>query len=95
MKCILWNAQSLNNKIDGFIQTLHDNDTKIGLVTESWFKSQKNHITALLNESDFKIFHSNRTNVKGGGVAVISKSNYQNKFEKFCNYQSFGVSYKP
>ena len=89
MKCILWNTQSLNNKIDGFIQTLHDNDTKIGLVTESWFKSQKNHITALLNESDFKIFHSNRTDVKGGGVAVISKSNYQNKFEKFCNYQSF------
>ena len=89
MNCILWNAQSLNNKIDGFIQTLEDNDINIGLICETWFKSRKNHITSLLNESGFKTSHFNRTDIKGGGVGIISKSCYQTKFEKCCYYSSF------
>ena len=65
MKAVLFNAQSLNNKIDDFIQVLHDEEIDIGLVCETWMKTQKNHITALLNESGFKTCHSNRTDMKG------------------------------
>ena len=89
MSCILWNSQSLNNKIDDVIQILQDNSQNIGLFSETWLRSQKNHVTSLLNESGFKICHSNRSDMKGGGVAVVSKCGYQPKFEKFCNYTSF------
>ena len=71
------------------IQILEDNSTNICLLSETWLKSQNNPVTSLLNESGFKICHSNRSDMKGGGVAVISKSVYQTKFEKSCNYTSF------
>ena len=89
MNCILWNSQSLNNKIDDFIQILQDSSTNIALISETWLRSQSNNVTALLAESGFNICHSNRSNLKGGGVAIVSKCGYQTKFHKNCNYTSF------
>ena len=85
----MWNAQSLNNKIHQLLQVLEDNSIEICFVSETWLQSQNNMVTALLNEFGFNIFHSNRVDKKGGGVAIISKGNYQPKFEKVCKYASF------
>ena len=56
---------------------------------ETWLRSQNNNVTALLKEYGYKICHFNRITKKGGGVAIISKSNYKPKFEKSLNYISF------
>ena len=89
MKCILWNAQSINNKIVDLIQILVDNSICICLLTETWFKIQHNHVTSLLNESGYRICHFHRTEKKGGGVAIICKQQYRPKFEKSFEYTSF------
>lgn len=85
----MWNAQSLNNKIIDFIQTLEDNSIDLGLVSESWLQSQNNTVTAVIKEAGYNIYHSNRTVQRGGGVAILSKSIFKPKFEKSFNYLSF------
>lgn len=85
----MWNSQSLNNKINDFIRILHDDSINICFLSETWLRSQNNNVTALLNESGYRISHFNRTKEKGGGVAILSKQVYQSKFEKLCKYMSF------
>ena len=64
----------------------------IALITESWLKSQNNHITYLLKEAGFNISHFNRSTRGGGGVAIISSTKYISKFQKNCQYASFEVA---
>ena len=75
VNCLLWNAQSLNNKIEFLIQLLQDESIDICFVCETWLTSQNNHVTALLKESGFNISHVYRTDRKGGGVAILFKCN--------------------
>ena len=89
VNCLLWNAQSLNNKIEFLIQLLQDESIDICFVCETWLTSQNNHVTALLKESGFNISHVYRTDRKGGGVAILFKCNYQPKFQKSFQYSSF------
>ena len=87
--CLLWNAQSINNKINNFIQILEDNDINICCISETWLQTQNNTITAKLKESGYTIYHFNRISKRGGGVAILLKSNYKTKFEKSLKYVSF------
>ena len=89
VKCILWNAQSINNKILSFLQILEDNSIDLCFLTETWLKTQNNHITALLKEAGYKITHLVRSIKQGGGVAIISRQNYECKFEKLLEFNSF------
>lgn len=86
---MLWNPQSINNKINSFIQILLDNSVDIICLCETWFQSQKNTITAQLRDAGYNIFHQNRTDKKGGGVAILSKCDYKPKYEKSFKYSSF------
>lgn len=85
----MWNAQSVNNKINYFIQILQDGSIDICFLTESWLKSQNNNVTALLKEAGYNIYHFNRADKKGGGVAIITKLKYKSKLQKSFNYSSF------
>ena len=85
----MWNAQSVNNKINYFIQILQDGSIDICFLTESWLKSQNNNVTALLKEAGYNIYHFNRADKKGGGVAIITKFKYKSKLQKSFNYSSF------
>ena len=88
--CLLWNARSLNNKIDEFVQLLHDNNVDVAFVTETWLSSESGTITFVLREAGYGIEHSYRSKC-GGGVAIIYKLNMTNiKADgKIKNYESF------
>ena len=86
---MLWNAQSINNKIGNLTQILEDSSINLCCICETWLQSQNNPITASLKESGYKINHSNRTGKRGGGVGIISKSEYKQKFVRSFNYNSF------
>ena len=58
-------------------------------MSESWFTSQSNSVTAVIKEAGYNIYHSNRTVRRGGGVAILSKASFKPKFEKSFNYLSF------
>ena len=86
---MLWNAQSINNKIAKLIQILEDNCINICCICESWLQSQNNPITSSIKEAGYKIHHCNRTGKKGGGVAIIAKSEYKQKCSRSFSYNSF------
>ena len=86
---MLWNPQSLNNKISNFVQFLDDNCINLCCICETWLRTQNNTITAILREAGYRIFHFNRPEKRGGGVAILSKCEYKPKFEKCFNYSSF------
>ena len=85
MSCLLWNAKSLNNKIDEFVSLLEDADIDIAAVTETWLASQNNNTTSELSAKGYSIYHFNRDDRKGGGVALILKNNF-----KFIKGKTFG-----
>ena len=91
MKCLLWNPQSLQNKILDFIQSLLDNDIDIAFVTETWMTGPNNLTSGLLKESGYTMFHSFRTDQRGGGVAILTKSHFSTKNCKTFKYQTFEV----
>lgn len=86
---MLWNAQSLNNKLNELKQLLCDNDIDICFVTETWLTSQENIVSSSLKELGYNIFHYNRPGQKGGGAAVIIKSKFEVKHSKSLYLDSF------
>ena len=85
----MWNAQSLNNKINNFIQILQDASIDICFLSETWLTAQNNTVTALLKESGYNIHHFNRADKRGGGVAIVTKFEYKSKLKKSFQYCSF------
>ena len=84
MSCILWNARSLNNKLDHLITLLLEENLQIAFITETWFKTQQNISTAILKENGYLIYHFNRESRGGGGIAII----YRNCL-KLCSSKSY------
>ena len=91
MKCLLWNPQSLQNKIADFISLLEDNDIDISFITESWMTSQNNQTSALLQEAGYNIFHFCRQNRKGGGVGIIARNKFIPKNGKLMAFHTFEI----
>ena len=87
--CLLWNARSLNNKLHHLTTLLLEEDLDVVFITETWFKSQKNNCTATLRENGYSIFHFNRTDRGGGGVAFIYKDCIKLSGGKCYNYDTF------
>ncbi len=73
------NAQSLNNKIDNFMTLLGDKDIDFAGVSETWLSSSNNASTAVLKSFGYSIIHNHRTAKRGGGTAIIHKSEFQAK----------------
>ena len=53
--------------------------------------SANNLTSSLLREAGYSMFHSFRSNKKGGGVAIITKSTFVSKNSKTFNFQTFEV----
>lgn len=89
INCLLWNAQSLNNKIHEFVQLLDDNDVDVALVTETWLSAESGTTTFAIREHCYEIEHSYRGK-RGGGVAIIYKPNINIKADGIIkSYVSF------
>ena len=89
LKCVLYNACSICNKIHAFIAELQDNDTDIAVVTETWLPSYRNSITAELKAAGYEIKHVFREDRRGGGVAIIHKAGITFSSAKAHNFVSF------
>ena len=68
---------------------LLDDSIDICFLCETWLKSQNNSVTALLKESGYNIHHFNRTDMRGGGVALVTKFECKSKLMKSFHYCSF------
>ena len=89
IKILIWNAQSLANKIDEVMQFLIDNDVDIACISETWLSDESSMVTFKIKESGYMIDHAYRSKC-GGGVAILWKPQIKLK----CNlrskcYQSF------
>ena len=91
MNCLLWNPQSLQNKVLDFIQLLEDNNIDIAFITESWMTCQNNHTSALLRESGYTMYHNFRQDKVGGGVAIVAQTSLIPKNGKTMVYNTFEV----
>jgi hypothetical protein len=80
IKCLVWNAQSLNNKVDECTQLLYDNQVDIAFITETWLSDEGSVTTFAIKEAGYKIDHAYRSK-RGGGVAILWKSSLKVK----CN----------
>ena len=91
IQCLLWNAGSLQNKLDDFIAQLEDGDIDVAAVTETWFTSQQNSNTAVIKNKGYSITHFNRDpdERKGGGVAIIYRNNFKVNSTKTYKFDSF------
>ena len=96
-KIIVWNVWSIMNevKLNHVLQVFEDNEIDIGCVTETWFDAQKGKFTATIKEAGYKIMHSHREDKRGGGTAILYKSNLKVKPGKASStkYQSLEYTY--
>ena len=68
---LCWNARSLNNKTDGTMIFMANNNIDIAFVTETWLSDRNNVTTSAIKAHGFDIIHSFRTDQRGGGTAII------------------------
>ena len=72
-----------------FILLLHDNHVDIAFIPETWLSSESSVTTSAIREAGYEIDHVYRGK-RGGGVAIIWKSNIQVKCNvKSKSYESF------
>ena len=67
---LLWNVQSMVNKVDDVISVMIDKEIGLGLFTETWFSTLSNSTTAIIKNYGFDIIHSYREK-RGAGVAIV------------------------
>ena len=70
--------------MDHLITLLLEENLEIAFITETWFQTQQNYSTATLKENGYFIFHFNRENKGGGGVAIIYRD-----YLKLCNTKRY------
>ena len=78
IKVTLANIQSIRNKELILYDYLQSNDIDICIITKTWLQNCNSDEIWLemtdLNNNEFKMGVSNRTNQLGGGIAIITKS---------------------
>ena len=90
---ILVNIQSLKPKLDILVHHMQVNNIDMGFVTETWTQygnePKYQYIKANLDTAGYNMLIQSRENQKGGGIAVINKSDLQVKKLSFNEYTSF------
>ncbi|XP_013386652.1 uncharacterized protein LOC106156080 [Lingula anatina] len=68
LNCALWNARSIASKVSSLVSCIHEDD---------WIKSNNDPIISELNSSisGYSLYEECRTGKRGGGVAVLARSN--------------------
>ena len=85
---MVWNVQSICNKVDEVISILSDNGVVLAFFSETWFSTQKNTITALLKSAGFNIVHSFRKK-RGGGVGILWHESLDKRIKVRQNHRDF------
>ena len=88
----LWNARSLVNKISAVCDSIMSNQTDICILTESWVSDKNASVIRAdftSSISDYDIHSVPRNRRRGGGIALIVKSNISVTMHKTDSYQSF------
>ena len=74
MNILLINARSLGPKMYSLIDTMHEMDTSISLITETWLTTQSNQqLTDMRDALGYECIRQDRGS-RGGGVAIIYKT---------------------
>jgi len=73
-KLILANVRSINNKSDFFYSVCSSHNIQLAIITETWIKDVSSH--AHFNWKGFNFFSANRSNKRGGGVAIWCRQNF-------------------
>ena len=69
-----------------------DNDPSIVLLQETWLKSNRSNVTALVKEYGYVLLHNirkNREKSSGGGVGILLKKDMKYKKIKHGQFTSF------
>ena len=80
-KLISWNLWSIKDKykLANFLQVLEDNEISIACICETWFSREKGPFNKSIKDAGYQIIHSFREEKRGGGTAIIRKSEYQER----------------
>lgn len=82
LKILIWNAHSINNKLDETFIYLVNHNIDIALITESWLKSDKS-----LFHQNYKAYNLNRQTNSKGGVIILVKRNIKHSLLPSFNLQ--------
>ena len=72
---------------------LTSNDIDLATITETWFASERDSVTAVIKDYGYEMLHTYRVDRRGGGVAIVhknlnikpvNKKLYVNTFEYCC-----------
>ena len=75
LKFMLYNPRSIVNKVDNVMMTLKDKNVDIAAICETWLPDKNNPTTAKIKQFGYFILHDFRTDQRGGGTALIYRSN--------------------
>lgn len=87
----VFNTRSLRNKTTQVLELLHDNDTDICCISETWLRKGDGAISQETRERGYTMFHNPRAG-RGGGTAVLFKSDLRCTKQHNINYDSFEVT---
>ena len=71
---MLFNPRSLNNKIADFMTLLEDREIAIAGICETWLSESNSVTTGVLRAMGYSIVHDYRHFKRGGGTAIVFKS---------------------
>lgn len=73
LKCFLFNARSLANKLHHLHLFLSSYEPDLLFVTETWFSSEISD-SEVSADSPYKLFRKDRKGRKGGGICCLAKN---------------------
>ena len=88
----MWNVTSMINKTPEIMEHVIDSDPSIVLLQETWLKSDRSNVTALVKEYGYVLVHNIRKNREkdgGGGVGILLKKDMKYKKIKHDQFTSF------
>ena len=97
LNCALWNARSLSGKVGSIAALLAECRLDLFIVTETWLKSHDDPVISDITSaiSGFSVIQKPRANRRGGGVAILCRTNLtvDNKTShSFNSFESLDIS---
>jgi len=91
LKGALWNARSLSGKIASVSSTLIQENLDFLIITETWLKSTDDPLIANFQASisGYNVYQKSRSKRRGGGVAILARTNLLVKEKTPHTYKSF------
>ena len=92
LSCLSWNVQSLQNKCAEVMVHIKDYNADVVFLSETWMRSEKDDITAMIKPYGYTLVHNRRRNrdkVLGGGVGVMFKTGMSYKQISCKPFSSF------